>query len=334
MSRFACLELNTTDPAWNLAAEQYVFDCLPRDKSYLMLWQNDNAIIVGKFQNTAAEIDADFVEKNGIRVVRRLSGGGAVYHDLGNLNYTIITDAAASESVNLRIFCEPVVRTLRRFGVEAEIDGRNDILVDGRKFSGNAQYRKNGRVMHHGTLLFDSDLEMIQRALRVNADKIRSKGIASVRSRVTNLKPYLPAGTTLADFKAALLEEAAEGKDTEILCLTDADRQAIDTLRQERYALREWNYGASPSCTLLKRGRIEGCGSLEIYLTAEKDRITDLKILGDFFAEKDPEILESAMKGCRPEKKDCRKALESAGIRTEEIICGLRAEAFLSLICQ
>ncbi|MBO4872400.1 MAG: lipoate--protein ligase [Lachnospiraceae bacterium] len=333
MERFGCFDLDTTDPAWNLAAEQYVFDELPRDRSYLMLWQNDNAVIVGKYQNTSAEINAAYIEKKQIRVVRRLSGGGAVYHDLGNLNFTIITDAAASEAVNLRLFCEPVVRTLASFGVKAEIDGRNDITVDGKKFSGNAQYRRNGRVMHHGTILFDSDLETVRKALKVSAEKIRSKGIASVRSRVTNLKQFLPPETTLADFKAALIREVSGNGGAERLYFSDVDRARIEAIREARYALREWNYGASPSCTLLKQGRIEGCGSLQIYLTTEKDRITDLHLLGDFFAAQDPTVLEKALIGVSPEREACEKALQAAAIRTEDVILGLHQKDFLDLLC-
>ena len=157
--RLSYLNLYTTDPAWNLAAEQYVFDALPRDRTYFMLWQNDNAIIIGKHQNAAAEIDQQFVRENGVRVVRRLSGGGAVYHDMGNLNFTFIADAGSMESINFKLFCQPVVAALAALGVQAEVNGRNDMTINGQKFSGNSQYLKEGRVMHHGTicLLYTSD---------------------------------------------------------------------------------------------------------------------------------------------------------------------------------
>ena len=185
------INLYTTDAAFNLAAEQHVFENLPRDRDYLMLWQNANAVIIGKYQNTLAEINTTYIEEHHIQVIRRLSGGGAVYHDLGNLNYTFITDARENEGVNLRSFCEPVVQALRSLGVPAEINGRNDITVEEKKISGNAQYLRNGRVMHHGTLLFDSDLSVVGEALRVDPQKISAKGIHSVRSRVTNIRPYL-----------------------------------------------------------------------------------------------------------------------------------------------
>ena len=186
------LDLTTTDPHWNLALEQYVFDRLPRDRSYFLLWQNDRSVIIGKHQNTPAEIDLPYVEAQGIQVVRRLSGGGAVYHDLGNLNFTFITDGEGAGTLDFALFCRPVVRVLESFGVSAQISGRNDITVCGKKFSGNSQYTREGRVMHHGTILFDSDLDAVTRALRVDEEKIRSKGVPSVRSRVTNLKEHLP----------------------------------------------------------------------------------------------------------------------------------------------
>ena len=184
--KLSYLDLMTTDPSYNLAMEQYVFDCLPRDRMYFMLWQNDNAIIVGKYQNTIAEINEEAVRERGIRVVRRLSGGGAVYHDMGNLNFTFITDVGESNALDLKLFCEPVVRTLATLGVKAEVNGRNDITIDGKKFSGNSQYIRQGRVMHHGTIMFDSDLSVVSEALRVDPTKIQTKGIRSVRSRVTN----------------------------------------------------------------------------------------------------------------------------------------------------
>ena len=195
--KLSYLDLMTTDPSYNLAMEQYVFDCLPRDRMYFMLWQNDNAIIVGKYQNTIAEINEEAVRERGIRVVRRLSGGGAVYHDMGNLNFTFITDVGESNALDLKLFCEPVVRTLATLGVKAEVNGRNDITIDGKKFSGNSQYLRQGRVMHHGTIMFDSDLSVVGEALRVDPTKIQTKGIRSVRSRVTNVAEHLPERFTL-----------------------------------------------------------------------------------------------------------------------------------------
>ena len=209
--KLSYLDLMTTDPSYNLAMEQYVFDCLPRDRMYFMLWQNDNAIIVGKYQNTIAEINEEAVRERGILVVRRLSGGGAVYHDMGNLNFTFITDVGESNALDLKLFCEPVVRTLATLGVKAEVNGRNDITIDGKKFSGNSQYIRQGRVMHHGTIMFDSDLSVVSEALRVAPTKIQTKGIRSVRSRVTRARARRGRGHDLPAVSHQLLRRRHGG---------------------------------------------------------------------------------------------------------------------------
>ena len=175
MKKTVYIDVATTDPTYNLALEQYVFDSLPRDRQYFLFWQNHNAVIIGKHQNTLAEINEEFVRSRGIRVVRRLSGGGAVYHDDGNLNFTWITDADKGGGIDLKKFCQPVADTLCALGADAVVDGRNDILVGGAKISGNAQYVREGRVMHHGTLLFDSDLSVLGNALRADPEKIRAE---------------------------------------------------------------------------------------------------------------------------------------------------------------
>lgn len=291
------LDLTTTDPAWNLAAEQYVFDHLPKDRMYLMLWQNDNAIIIGKNQNTAAQINESFVRRHGIKVVRRLSGGGAVYHDLGNLNFTIIADADSME-INFRLFCGPVIRALEKVGVKAELNGRNDMTIDGKKFSGNAQYMRGGRVMHHGTILFDSNPEILSGALQVDEEKIRAKGVQSVRSRVTNVRPHLPQDLTLPEFRRILLESILEETPGEPYVLTDKDLQAIEAIKVSRYDTWQWNYGRSPACTMVKRRRFEGCGTVEAYLTVEHGIIRELSFRGDFFSLEEPALLAKSLLDC------------------------------------
>lgn len=308
------LESPSTDPAFNLALEQVVFDLLPRDRGYFMLWQNDNAIIVGKHQNTAQEVNAAFVESHGIRVVRRLSGGGAVYHDLGNLNFTFVVDATAGPGLDLSLFCTPVALALGRMGVDARVTGRNDIAVDGQKFSGNAQYVKNGRVMHHGTILFDSDLTVVSRALNVQADKLASKAVASVISRVTNLKPYLGASATLEDFKAQLLSAMFEGVPMERRAFTPGELRAAGDLRASRYSTWEWNYGASPAGGLCKRRRVEGCGAVEAYLTLEKGRIRDLSFRGDYFGAEDASALAPLLRGLPLERETLARALNGLDV--------------------
>lgn len=329
--KLSYLDLMTTDPSYNLAMEQYVFDCLPRDRMYFMLWQNDNAIIVGKYQNTIAEINEEAVRERGIRVVRRLSGGGAVYHDMGNLNFTFITDVGESNALDLKLFCEPVVRTLATLGVKAEVNGRNDITIDGKKFSGNSQYIRQGRVMHHGTIMFDSDLSVVSEALRVDPTKIQTKGIRSVRSRVTNVAEHLPEKVTLPEFRRILLENILKENPGEAYPLTQDDLAAVEKLRAERYATWDWNYGFSPVCTMLRRRRVDGCGMIEAYITVEHGKIAALSFKGDFFSASEPDELAAHFVGCTPDRAGYEKALGDvdvsryfAGLQKNELIDILR----------
>ena len=324
------LNLTTTDPAFNLAAEQYVFDCLPKDRSYFMLWQNENAVIIGKYQNTLAEINGPYVEAHKIKVVRRLSGGGAVYHDLGNLNYTYITDAGELETLNMRVFCEPIVRALAEFGVTAEINGRNDMTIDGKKFSGNAQYLRHGRVMHHGTLLYNSDLSAVSKALQVDPEKIRAKGIESVRSRVTNIRRYMKEDVPLFVFREMLLEFLRRETESEDYEFSEEDVHEIERIRRERYDTWEWNYGKSPECTILKSGRVEGCGTIEAFITTDRGLITSIAFYGDFFSTKDPEELAQYFIGKKPDADGFTQALE--GIAVEQYFTGLTIEGLLKLL--
>lgn len=324
------LESNCTDPRWNLALEEYVFECMDPSHSYLMLWQNQNTIVVGKFQNTAGEVNNDYVRQHGITVVRRLSGGGAVYHDLGNLNFTFITDADPSGQIDLRSFCLPILETLRSFGVPAELSGRNDMIIEGRKFSGNAQYLKNGRVMHHGTLLFDSDLSIMSKALRVDRSKMESKGIQSVESRVTNLKEYLPPDVTMDIFKQRLIQQLSQAAPLNRIHLTKQDEDAIDRLRRQRYDTWEWNYGKSPAYQTIRKLRIEGCGTVEACLSVESGRITQLRFQGDFFGAEDPSALADVLMGC-PCRRDAVASLLQ-GLDPDRYIKGITADALLQLI--
>ncbi len=323
------IDVRSTDPTWNLALEQYVFDCLPRDKSYFILWQNKDAVIIGRHQNTLAEINEPYIKAHGIQVVRRLSGGGAVYHDLGNLNFTFIQDSQTGIALDLGLFCQPVAAAIRALGADAQVNGRNDITLDGKKFSGNAQYVREGRVMHHGTLLFASDMQAAQESLRPDPEKIKAKGVQSVRSHITNLQPYLP-GVTLEDFRQKLLEKLFEGRPMEAYTLTQKDLAAIETLRRERYATWDWNYGSSPACNLRRKARVEGCGTVDVQFRVKNGRIEEAVIHGDFFSARDPRELAEKFVGLRPMGEDFEKVLENVDI--SQYFTNLDKEKFLSIL--
>lgn len=323
------LDLTTTDPAFNLAAEEYVFESLPRDAMYVMLWQNDNAIIVGKHQNTLAQINEAYVRERNIRVVRRLSGGGAVYHDMGNLNYTVIADGDGA--LDFGRFCRIILDALQRIGVHAELNGRNDMTIGGKKFSGNAQYTRQGRVMHHGTILFDSDGTVLADALRVDEEKIRAKGVKSVRSRVTNVRPHLPVDMELSQFRSVLLESILAQFPGREYRFSAEELEAIGLLRQ-RYTDWAWNYGQSPGCDLLRKRRIEGCGTVEAYLTMDRGCIQTLEFRGDFFSTGEPESLARRLRGLPLERQALSAAL------TQEDVCrcfiGLDKSDLVALLCE
>lgn len=299
-SKTIYLETGSTDPAYNLAFEEWVLQSR-RVGNYLLLWQNDNTIVIGQNQNAEAEIDRAFVESHKIRVVRRMTGGGAVYHDLGNLNYSFITDVENAETITYERFTGPIVQALKQLGLSAEASGRNDILVEGRKVSGTAQRLLGGRVLHHGTLLFDSNPDMIAGALRVDPSKFQSKSTQSVRSRVGNIRAFLRQDMTLTDFWEYLKEYLGGGN---LLAgsLTEEELAQVRRLQAEKYDTWEWNFGRSPQFSMTNRRKWDG-GILEAGVNVENGRITDLRFYGDFLSLCPLTPLEEAVKGC-PFRRD------------------------------
>lgn len=290
-----CIIRHETEPYFNLAAEEYVLKHFEQDS--FMLWRNEPSIIVGKHQNTIAEINAEYVKENQIKVVRRLSGGGAVFHDLGNLNFTFIASGENHKLVDFRKFTLPILDVLQNLGIDAKFEGRNDLTIEGRKFSGNAEHVFKNRVLHHGTLLFSAAMADLSNALNVDPEKFRDKAVKSVRSRVTNISEHLKNPMTVLEFRDHVMNHIIEATpDAEIYSFTEEDIKAISKLRDEKYNTWEWNFGYSPKYNFRKTVKTNG-GHLEITLDVVNGIIEKARIYGDYFNKLDPEDIETALSG-------------------------------------
>lgn len=303
-----------TDPRINLAIEEYAVKYLDINESYLLFYINEPSIIIGKNQNTIEEINVDYVEEKDIHVVRRLSGGGAVYHDLGNLNFSFITKDDGDSFHNFKKFTKPVVAALHKLGIEAEMSGRNDILANGLKISGNAQFSTKGRMFSHGTLMFQTNMDDVVAALKVRKDKIESKGIKSIRSRVTNIADLLKEPITIEEFRQFLLKNIFEGEDNiPEYRLDEKDWRVIEQISQERYKNWDWNYGKSPAFNIQRSHRFP-VGLIDVRLDVKKGLIQSCKIYGDFFGVGDVEEIEKGLTGVRYEKSAIKQALDSMDV--------------------
>lgn len=323
------IDWKETDPELNLAFEEYIFNEMNPNENYFLLWQNDNGVIVGKHQNTIEEINLDYINENNIKVVRRLSGGGAVYHDMGNLNFSIIVNDNGKEPFDFKRFTRPVILALQSLGVDAKFNSRNDITVEGKKFSGNAQYAKKGRILHHGTILFNSKLSTVENALMVRGDKIESKGIKSIKSRVTNISDYLETSCTLDEFKKILVNFTFEEETLEKRVLSENDLKEIEKLRTEKYGTWDWNFGKSPEYNLRKDRKYD-FGLVTLLLQVEKGTIKSFRVFGDYFGDGESKELESLLVGVSPEKSALKSALKEVDIKY--YINGLDRQEFIDLI--
>ncbi len=325
--RVKYLETGSRNPYYNLAFEEYVLTHRTEGE-YLLLWQNDNTIVIGQNQNAEAEINRAFVEAHQIHVVRRSTGGGAVYHDLGNLNYSFITDAGAAEEITMARFTRPIVEALRGLGLQAEASGRNDILVEDRKVSGTAQRLARGRILHHGTLLFDANPAMVAGALNADPEKFRSKSAKSVRSRIGNIREFLKKDMELPAFWA-YLKQALAGSGLIDDALTPEELAEVQALKESKYDTFQWNYGRSPKYDMRNRRRWDG-GSLEVRAAVAAGTIQEIVFYGDFLALRSMETLTEALKGCCFRREAVAEVLER--FLLEELFGAITEEEILDTL--
>ena len=298
-----------TDPYYNMAFDEYCLENLAIDEPVFYLWQNRPAVIVGLNQEVNTEVNLEYLEKNGIALVRRVTGGGAVYHDLGNLNYTIVGPSEDLER-DYPEYAGLMMKALQKLGVPATLSGRNDILVEGRKVSGFAKRVCKNRLMVHGTLLYKVDLDVLTQVLNPSATKLQSKGIASVRSRVANLCDYLPEIPDIQSLSHRLEEILSCNYADSEFKLSDADLANIQQLSDEKFAQWEWNYGRSPKATLTHSARL-ACGTVEIHLTLAENRISSCRFGGNFLGNLPATDMESALQGTVYNTESIRERLSS-----------------------
>ncbi len=323
-----CIKDLHTDPYFNLAADEYVMKNFKED--CFMLWRNEPSIIVGKHQNTLAEINVDYVRENNIKVVRRISGGGAVFHDLGNLNFTFIRNSEEGAQVDFRKFTRPILDVLQTMGINAKFEGRNDLTIEGKKFSGNAEHVWKNRTLHHGTLLFSAVMTDLSSALKVNPLKFTDKAVKSVRSRVTNISEHLKEKMDVIEFRDRIMKQIMEMyPDSKEYQYSAEDVSGIIRLRDEKFSKWEWNFGYSPKYDFEKMIRTEG-GSVEFQFNVEKGIIQDIRIYGDFFHKYDIDVIEKSLVGVKHEHNAINDILSTfsfndyfKNIKPEEFVDGM-----------
>lgn len=304
---------HNTDPYFNLATEEYVLKEIKDDT--FMLWRNAPSIIVGKHQNTLAEINLEYVRENNIKVVRRLSGGGAVFHDLGNLNFTFTMKGEGNNLINFRKYTEPILEVMVKLGIDARFEGRNDLTIGGKKFSGNAMHIWKNKVLSHGTLLFSSHMPDLSAALNADPLKFKDKAVKSVRSRVTNISDHLITPMNVLEFSTLIENHIMEKYPDAILYeLSDEDHERIREMVASKYGTWKWNFGYSPQYNFSKVLRTQNSGTIEFNIDVTDGIIRDIRIFGDYFNMCDTEEIENALRNIQHSKGKIREALSPYNI--------------------
>lgn len=316
------------DPYLNHAIEEYLVESLQED--CFILWQNSPCVLIGRNQNVYAEINMDYIRANNIDVVRRITGGGTVFNDNGNFNFTFIASKDNIRTIDFIPYTTPILNALRSMGILAEFKGRNDLVIEGRKFSGNAQCVLRDKVLHHGTLLFDADMHALTSALNVNNLKLNSNNVKSVRSRVTNISNYLPKPMTIDEFKNRLLEWIYHNSENaRYYQLTNQDIKSANEIANARYRLDGWNFPRKLDFTLMKEMRYDS-GLISCQTKVHQGLIQDIRIYGDFFGTKDIGKLQDMLVGIPYNAVDIEKMLSNMNI--DEYIRGVNESELISLI--
>lgn len=304
------------DPMYNLAVEEYLTTSTKYQEPILFLWQNDNTIVVGRNQNAAKEINLQNAQKDNVTVIRRNTGGGTVFHDLGNLNFSIIYTDTNNNAVRMfEKMLEPILKTLNKMGVGAVFSGRNDIVLNGKKISGNAMWKHQERFLQHGTILFNANLDKLTKYLTVDKAKILSKNIDSIRARVTNINAERAEPILIPDFIDELIKTYHQDKAVSYLELDAQDLQAIKELWTTKYQNTDWTFKKHATFTYQNKQRIEGKGNVEIYLNVIDGQIRACAIYGDFLGYGGTESLEEALLGKKYEVNELKNIINQVDIK-------------------
>lgn len=299
------IETGTTDVYRNFATEYYLTAVAPRDELVFLFWRTTPTLMIGKYQNPYEEVDVAYALDNDIKLVRRLSGGGTIFTDLGGWQFSFI-DPEGSDAIAFEKYTTPILEALRALNLPVAFTGRNDLLLKGRKMSGNAQYKLNGRTVHHGSLLFETDFETMVRATTVRAEKIASKSLQSVRERVTNIREHLETPISNETFKSHMVRHIAGGRED---VLDEAAAPEIARIAEAMFRPKEAFFARTPRFSIEREKRFDG-GLVKACLNVKRGRIDDLQLFGDFFAELSVEAIQKSLTGVLYELDAVKDALQ------------------------